>query len=66
VEFDAASCRKLRSQGLVRLEEFIRRTVPECAKAFEEWQSVLSAAKERYAAVKAARQAKASVTTQKA
>gem|GEM_PF-5592561 len=66
VEFDAASCRKLRSQGLVRLEEFIRRTVPECAKAFEEWQAVLSTAKERYAAVKAARQAKASVSAQKA
>jgi len=66
VEFDAKSCRKLRTQGLVRLEEFIRRTVPECAKAFEEWQSVLTAARERYAAVKAARQAKTSVTTQKA
>ena len=55
IDFDEESCRRLRSQGLVRLEEFIRRTVPECAKAFEEWQTLLLAAKARYAELKAAR-----------
>ncbi len=65
IEFDAANCRKLRSQGLVRLEEFIRRTVPECAKAFAEWQAVLSAAKARYAQVKSARPAKTLATNSK-
>ncbi len=60
VQFDEATCRRLRSQGLVRLEEFIRRTVPECATAFEEWQTVLLAAKARYAALKAVRQTKVS------
>jgi hypothetical protein len=53
VQFDETSCRQLRSQGLVRLEEFIRRTVPECAQAFEEWQAVLLGAKARYAEIKA-------------
>lgn len=55
IHFDEDSCRRLRSQGLVRLEEFIRRTVPECAKAFEEWQTLLIGAKTRYAELKAAK-----------
>lgn len=55
VHFDEENCRRLRSQGLVQLEEFIRRTVPECAKAFEEWQSLLLTAKARYAELKAAK-----------
>lgn len=59
VQFDEQGCRRLRAQGLVQLEEFIRKTVPECAKAFEEWQALLSAAKARYAELKAAKQAKA-------
>lgn len=58
VQFDEESCRRLRSQGLVKLEEFIRRTVPECAKAFEEWQTLLLAAKARYVELKAAKQAR--------
>jgi len=61
VHFDEENCRRLRSQGLVQLEEFIRRTVPECAKAFEEWQNLLLAAKARYAELKAAKAAKAAV-----
>ncbi len=55
IHFDESSCRRLRSEGLVKLEEFIRRTVPECAKAFEEWQSVLLAAKARYGELKSVR-----------
>jgi hypothetical protein len=59
VKFDEQSCRNLRSQGLVKLEEFIRRTVPECVKAFEEWQTLLLAAQERYVELKAANQVRA-------
>jgi hypothetical protein len=53
VQFDDEGCKSLRAQGLVQLEEFMRRTVPECAKAFEEWQSLLLTAKARYAEIKA-------------
>lgn len=62
VHFDEENCRKLRSHGLVQLEEFIRRTVPECAKAFEEWQGLLLAAKARYAELKNAKAAKVKAT----
>ena len=61
VQFDDEGCRRLRSQGLVQLEEFIRRTVPECAKAFEEWQSVLSTAKARYLELKNAKAGRVAV-----
>ncbi len=63
VQFDEESCRRLRTQGLVKIEEFIRRTVPECAKAFEEWQTLLLAAKARYQELKAAKQARVPVQT---
>jgi hypothetical protein len=58
VQFNEQSCRKLRTQGLVNLEEFIRRTVPECAQAFREWQALLLTAKNRYVEIKAGRAAK--------
>lgn len=61
VHFDEDNCRRLRSRGLVQLEEFVRRTVPECAKAFEEWQSLLLTAKDRYRELKTAKEAKAMV-----
>lgn len=66
IQFDEESCRKLRSQGLVQLEEFIRRTVPECAKAFEEWQTLLLAAKARYSEIKAAKAAKSAAIAARA
>lgn len=58
VQFNEAACRQLRTQGLVKLEEFIRRTVPECAQAFEEWQALLLAAKARYMEIKTAKTAR--------
>lgn len=61
VHFDEESCRRLRSRGLVQLEEFVRRAVPECAHAFEEWQNLLLTAKERYRELKAAKLTKAVV-----
>jgi hypothetical protein len=61
IHFDEQNCKRLRSQGLVQLEEFIRRAVPECAKAFEEWQALLSTAKARYAELKVAKVAKTTV-----
>jgi hypothetical protein len=61
IQFDDDGCRRLRTQGLLKLEEFIRRTVPECAKALEEWQTILLAAKSRYLEIKAARAPRTSV-----
>jgi hypothetical protein len=66
VQFDEESCRRLRSQGLVKLEEFIRRKVPECASAFEEWQTVLLEARARYLALKTARQPRVASLAQEA
>ena len=63
VQFDDESCRRLRAEGLIQLEEFIRRTVPECAKAFEEWVTVLSTAKARYLEFKSAKAARVHVPT---
>ncbi|HEU5081410.1 MAG TPA: hypothetical protein VFT72_19515 [Opitutaceae bacterium] len=62
VQFNEQSCRQLRTQGLVKLEEFIRRTVPECAQAFEEWRALLQTAKARYVEIKEAKAAKVSAT----
>ncbi|PTY05245.1 hypothetical protein DB347_17425 [Opitutaceae bacterium EW11] len=65
VQFDEQGCRRLRAQGLVQLEEFIRKTVPECAKAFEEWQALLLVAKSRYSELKNAKQSKATAAVQR-
>jgi hypothetical protein len=58
VQFDDESCRKLRAQGLVKLEEFIRRSVPEYAKIFAEWQSIIQQARVRYEELKKTKAAK--------
>jgi hypothetical protein len=61
VQFDDESCRKLRAQGLVKLEEFIRKSVPEYAKIFAEWQSIILHARVRYEELKRTKATKAKV-----
>ena len=61
VQFDDESCRKLRAKGLVRLEEFIRRSVPEYAKIFAEWQSIIHQARVRYEELKKAKASKVKI-----
>jgi hypothetical protein len=59
VQFDDEGCRRLRAQGLAHLEAFIRRTVPECARALDEWQALLTHARARYLELKASQLSRA-------
>jgi hypothetical protein len=59
IQFDEESCRKLRAQGLVKLEEFIRKSVPAYAKIFAEWQSIILQARVRYEELKKVKATKA-------